>query len=1145
MSQDTGHTQTKPLDRSLRSGLERTIRAAREIAEAGAKASLEFLGVGSASPFSHLTDKEKEIRRKLRIHGRQLGDRLEPKTQLQDITLLLEEVAYEHWHRMLFARFLAENNLLMYPDSKSPVPVTLEECDELAGEEGARSGWELAARFASSMLPQVFRTDSPVFRLSLPPENQTGLEKLLSDLPTQVFDASDSLGWVYQFWQAKNKKLVGEKIKTSNLKIGPYELPIVTQLFTEPYMVSFLLDNTIGAWWASRKLSETDLINTETEEELRQKASINGVKFEYLRFVRDAENKWTPAAGIFEKWPSNLSELKILDPCCGSGHFLVAALNMLVPMRMYDESLSADEAVSAVLGQNLHGLEIDQRCVELAAFALAFAAWKYPSTSGYRPLPSLNIACSGLPITVSKSEWESLAQQDHGTRVVLGRIYDEFKEAPLFGSLINPKKSLSSQLTQWQGLEPVALPSFMDSKSDERMEMGVIAHGLAKASDLMISSYHLVITNVPYLARAKQGQKLKDFLESNFPRSKNDIATAFLERCLEFNSAGGTSAVVLPQNWLSQITYKDLREHLLASETWRLIARLGSGAFETISGEVVKAILLVMTHPADRSDLRLTGSITDKTRLVDQNHGWFIHGIDVSEPKSAREKASLLIESDIVAVEQARQLDNPDARVVLGSGSSAIELSQYAFSMRGIVSGDSDKWIRKFWELNWPHNRWRNLHSTPMFRSHFTGKEHVIDWSSNGNGMLRPGTTNQAYGNQGVALSQMRNLVATLFDGSLYDNNTGTIIPKNPAHLSAIWCFCSSPEYNEAVRKIDQKLNVTNATLVKVPFDLEKWQKVAAEKYPNGLPKPYSDDPTQWIFHGHPASSTDPLQVAVARLLGYRWPAELDEKMELSDEARRLVGKSCELEAFADRDGIVCIPPVRGESSGSDRLMNLLVASYGNDWNTDVMAQLLASAGHAGKSLDSWLREKFFVQHCKLFHQRPFIWHIWDGLQDGFSVLVNYHRLDRKKLESLIYLYLGDWIKRQAENVATGVDGSKERLAAAETLSKRLQLILEGESPYDIFVRWKSIEQQPIGWEPDINDGVRLNIRPFMSVPDIRKKGAGVLRDKPGIDWKKDRGRDVPSAPWYHIFDGDRINDHHLTLAEKKAARQASGRKVD
>ena len=102
---------------------------------------------------------------------------------------------------------------------------------------------------------------------------------------------------------------------------------------------------------------------------------------------------------------------------------------------------------------------------------------------------------------------------------------------------------------------------------------------------------------------------------------------------------------------------------------------------------------------------------------------------------------------------------------------------------------------------------------------------------------------------------------------------------------------------------------------------------------------------------------------------------------------------------------------------------------------------------------------------------------------------------------------------------------------------------LQGEAPLDIFVRWKPLAQQPIGWEPDINDGVRINIRPFMSAPDVGKKGAGVLRDKPGIEWKKDRGKDVDSAPWYNLGPvyggnpGDRINDHHLTLAEKQAAR--------
>ena len=373
----------------------------------------------------------------------------------------------------------------------------------------------------------------------------------------------------------------------------------------------------------------------------------------------------------------------------------------------------------------------------------------------------------------------------------------------------------------------------------------------------------------------------------------------------------------------------------------------------------------------------------------------------------------------------------------------------------------------------------------------------------------------------------MRQLFPYHYGKERFHQNVAVIIPNNDAHLPAIWCFCSSPEYNEAVRRIDQKLNVTNATLVKVPFDLERWTKIAEEKYPKGLPKPYTDDPTQWIFHGHPCGSviwsddekwtangplrTDStvLHVAVARLLGYRWPAELDAGMELADEQREWVGRCEELAGYADDDGIVCIPPVRGELAASDRLLNLLAAAYGDTWSNDILVALLKSADHAGKTLETWLREKFFTQHCKLFQHSPFIWHIWDGLHDGFAALVNYHTLDAKLLETLIYTYLGDWISRQKQDIASHVDGSQERLAAAEALKKKLELILEGEAPYDIFVRWKPLEQQPIGWNPDLNDGVRLNIRPFLTVPDVGKRGAGCLRDKPNINWNKDRGKDV------------------------------------
>jgi hypothetical protein len=1181
------------LDKTLRAKLERIIKTARDIAEDAARAALEQLGVGEPNAFAHLSEPERQLRRELRIHGRQLGDSLNGgKTQSMDC--LVEEVAYEHWHRMLFARFLAENNLLMYPDPEAPVAVTLEECEDLAPDEGAANGWELASRYAARMLPQIFRLDSPVFQLTLPPEHQHRLERLLADLPLEVFTASDSLGWVYQFWQAKKK----EEVNASEVKIGARELPSVTQLFTEPYMVSFLLDNSLGAWWV-KQLSvgsnqfavnaRTLLQSAQSEDELRAFFSRPGLPLEYLRFVKTSGSTlttdnffegehWMPAAGWFLEWPDHLSELKMLDPCCGSGHFLVAALLMLVPMRMELEGLSARDAVDAVLRQNIHALELDQRCVELAAFALALTAWKYPEAGGYRFLPELHVACSGLSISVKREEWLALAT--HAADLFAGEsqkelfgnrsaatlwhtqltagmeaLYALFSQAPVLGSLIDPHR-ITGDLFRANFSQTAELLQEVLARENnaEYHEAAVVAQGLANAATLLAGKYHWVITNVPYLARGKQCDSLRLFCEQHYPEAKNDLATVFLDRCLEFCVEGGTTSIVLPQNWLFLGSYKKFREKLLKNDIWNLIARLGPGAFEMINGEVVKAILITLS----KGNSVQQSEVSAKHRL---------RGLDVSEPRTAAEKALGLLTAEVKSVEQGRQLENPDARIGFYEQEDGGHIVEVAECYQGLVTGDIERFTRKHWEVDVSNSKWLPFRRSNNNGSYYGDVSEAILWE-NGTGQLHNYASvaraqlhdmhesgNRAWGRLGVAINRMGDLKAVPYWGEHYDNNVAVVCPsKNGSILKALNVFLQSEDFHIAIRELDQALKVTNATLLKVPFDLDRWTKVAEEKYPNGLPKPYTDDPAQWIFHGHPCGSvvwdeaskwtksgsfrsdSTVLHIAVARLLGYRWPAELDPAMELADEQREWVIRCEALFPFADGDGIVCIPPVRGEASAADRLLKLLAAAYGDAWSNDIQAQLLNSADHAGKTLETWLREKFFTQHCKLFQHRPFIWHIWDGLRDGFAALVNYHKLDYKNLETLIYTYLGDWISRQKQDIIAGVDGAEERLAAAEALKKKLELILEGENPYDIFVRWKPLDQQPVGWNPDLNDGVRLNIRPFLTIPDVGKKGAGILRDKPNIKWDKDRGKDVESAPWFPIFKGERINDYHLSIADKRTA---------
>ena len=1167
MSQVTS-LNLQPLDKKLRNKLERTVKEARDVAESGALAALKQLEVGQAKIKSLTSDAEKDLRRRLRIHGRQLGDKRKASGE-QERDRLVEEIAYEHWHRMLFARFLAENHLLMYPDPDEPVSVSLEDCEDMAVDEGAKNGWELAARFATKMLPQIFRVDSPVFELELPPEKQQRLESLLADLDDEVFTASDSMGWVYQFWQAEAKKRINE----SEVKIGARELPAVTQLFTEPYMVSFLLDNSLGAWWAAHRLSEEDLRKATSEQELREKAALPGVPLEYLRFVRtpsgsegegeESTGPWTPAAGAFDAWPGSLSELKTLDPCCGSGHFLVAALLMLTPMRMKLEGLSAREAVDCVLSENLHGLEIDQRCVELAAFALALAAWRFPDAGGYRVLPDLNLACCGLSVSVAKEEWKELAKDNNQLKIALDWMYDEFKDAPVLGSLLNPAKSMAARVVRWEDLAPLLETALEDKQDEAAKEATVVAHGLAKASLLLSSRYTWVVTNVPYKNIGDMVDEVADYANDYCPDGAVAFETVFLQRCLGYCNDGGICSLVLPQNWLFQHAYNSFRERILASKDWRLLARLGARAFETISGEVVKAILLLIR------DQFVESFALDESRDIP-----FV-ALDVAALKTAEEKAEGLREHELLNLDQTVQLANPSAIVSFDSASTSERMSEHGDSIQGIKTGDDGRTRRNFWEVESHADQWAYYQSTVKSDCSFGGLEHIVYWADDGYGLARRQGM-KAWGRSGVAVSQMSALPCATFLGEKYDSNMTALVTSEANATRALIAYGLSGELATEVRKIDASLKPSNGAFEKIPFDLDHWQQVAAEKYPHGLPEPYSDDPTQWIFHGHPASSTDALQVAVARLLGYRWPAELDAEMELATDARAWVKYSSQLTDLADDDGIVCIPAVGSEQPAEDRLLNLLHRAYEEgraqeqvfhdkldaaDENDPVTVDLwrrgwqpslpdsfpawrdslLEAAGHAGKTLESWIRDKFFTQHCKLFHHRPFIWH---GLKDGFSVLINYHKLDNKLLKTLIYTYLNDWIKRQKQDQAAGVDGSEEKHAAAQWLKEQLEQILEGESPHDIFVRWKSLQEQPIGWSPDLNDGVRLNIRPWMTVADVKKRGAGLLRDKPNIKWTKDRGKDVKSAPWYHLGPeyggkkGDRINDHHLTLAEKTSCTE-------
>jgi hypothetical protein len=1104
-----------PLASDFRRQLENVVVQARDLAETAARAALKRWAVDTAQPFEHFSAAEKAFRKRLRARGQQAGDRRDERKDTQEIERLTEELAYEYWHRMLFARFLAENNLLMHPDG---VAVTLAECEELAESEKAPDGFVLAARYASRMLPEIFRTDDVLLEVEFPINDRLPLEKRLASLPTQVFTADDSLGWVYQFWQSKKK----DEVLKSGQKIDGRSLPAVTQIFTEHYMVEFLLHNTIGAWWCSQHGIMGPPGGAGVPE------GKCPVRLDYLRWKDDG----TPAAGSFEGWPKTLKEFTMLDPCCGSGHFLVTALSLLAPLRQRDDGLSAADAIDAVLRENLHGLELDPRCTQIAAFAVALTAWKYPGADGrslgYRPLPRMNIACSGQGVVGAKDDWLRLANGDERFREGIARLYELFSRAPTLGSLIDPR-SVDSDLfaigySTLKDTLDLALKT--DGTDPDRLAIGVAAQGAALAAAILAREFALVTTNVPYLGSGKQANELRDYINDKFSDGKPDLATAFVLRCLGFCSSSGTIALVTPQNWLFLTTYTKLRKRLLSERRWDIVARLGSNAFQDMNWWAATTAMVVVSA----------------CRSVES---WEISGIDVSGDKCQEVKAACLanrVPTRLQIMSQEVQRCNPDSRVVLESLNAGILLGEVGLCLYGMCSGDSPRFTIYSWEIPSISKPWVPLQDAVSKVTHHGGMEMLFNWDD-GDGEYvhyvreRLGESGvhawirgtEAWGSKGICISRIGNLACSLYEGDCFDQNVMVLVPNDPDLLAGLWCFISSESFSKEVRKLDQKLSITPNTLKAVAYDHGIWSTVAANQYPQGLPPAKSSDLTQRSFDGSITPNNAPLQICIARLLGYEWPAQLQDR----------------LSSHIDADGIVPIPAARGEPPASERLREILRGALSPVWSVSLENKLLTDAGaKSGRSLDDWLRDLFFEQHCKLFYNRPFIWHIWDGRKDGFACLVNYHKLDYKRLESLTYAYLQDWITAQAAAAKSGKTGADLRLSAAQALQDKLKLILAGEPPYDIFVRWKPLADQPIGWNPDLNDGVRLNIRPFMT--------AGILRKNPNIKWTKDRGnepeRPGDQYPWFwngKSFTGERVNDIHLTNAEKQAARDQRKAKGD
>ncbi len=429
-------------------------------------------------------------------------------------------------------------------------------------------------------MPFLFQPINDYTELLMPDDLLSGSSILAltreAILPEVAEKGVEVIGWLYQFYISEKKdEVMGKTVKTE-------DIPAATQLFTPDWIVRYLVENSLGRLWmlnhpASRLAESMEYYIPATEQDA-----------DFLKVMSP-------------------EELKVCDPCCGSGHMLTYAFDLLA--RIYEEAgFSPREIPSLILKNNLHGIEIDPRAGELAAFALTMKAREHDSRFLRREnAPQPNI-CVLQNVTFDDEEFKSYMDfigRDLFT-AALQTTLRQFEKADCFGSLIVPQLADSAAVLAELESRDVSGQLFLTN-----IHQKVLA--VIRQAEYLSPHYHVVVTNPPYMGSKGMNTDLKKFAETKYSDSKSDLFAMFIERCLELVQKHGTIGMITMQSWMFLSSFEKLRTKLLDEDTILSMAHLGPRAFDTIGGEVVQttAFTLTNTHIPDYQGAFL--------RLIDGN----------------------------------------------------------------------------------------------------------------------------------------------------------------------------------------------------------------------------------------------------------------------------------------------------------------------------------------------------------------------------------------------------------------------------------------------------------------------------------------------------------------------------------------------
>ena len=1063
---------------------------------------------------------------------------------------VMEEIAYTWFNRFIALRFMEVNGYLpsrvrvFTDDENNFKPQILTEAINMeldgldmekvyalknANDDDALFKYMLIVQCnaLSSILPGMFQRISDYTELLFPDNllrEGSVIEQMISMIPEEDWkDAVQIIGWLYQYYNSEKKDDVFAALK-KNVKITKENIPAATQLFTPDWIVRYMVENSLGRLWVEghpndELKSQWKYYLEEAEQEPEVQAQLAEIRKEYAALTPD--------------------QLKVIDPCSGSGHILVYMFDVLV--KIYEAyGYSARDAVKSIVENNLYGLDIDDRAAQLAYFAVMMKARQYDRrffSRGIQPHVYAIVESNH----VDSFALEYFCNGDAKLKKAMDTIIKELHDAKEYGSIL----TVTPQ--DWSAL----YARFTEIKEDIHISREAALRELlplVQTAEALAQKYDTVVTNPPYMGSSGMSAKLSNYVKKNYPDSKSDLFAVFIEKCGQMPKKNGYQAMITQHAWMFISSFENLRAKIY-DKTFVSLVHLGIKAFEEIGNDVVQTSAFVARGKTIANFVSKCVRLVDCKNYFEKEQAYLAGLYQFSSKASDFKKIpgmpfAYWVGSQFIAnFIDSRFIDNYG--VLTGSQN---------------ITGDNEKFLRCFWEVSAPSvgSKWRFYAKGGDYRQYYGNLSFVVDWSDTARNFYATNKTSNLLGKeywfkQGITYSAITSRgtgFRYLPEGCIFDKGGPSInlksdIPEILALLNTnvakyyFWVF--NPSINLQVKDVKNfpvilshddnvvEMAKTNLNYCKEDWDsqetswdflhhpllrrvstiaeaFKQWQNEcdirfnrlkANEEELNrifisiyGLNNEVSSDVEDRDVTVHRADLKEEIRSFISYAVGCMFG-----RYSLDVDGLAYAGGAWDESKYstfhADKDNI--IPICDDEYFDDDivgRFVEFVETVYGEDTldgNLKFIADALGGKGQPKDVIRDYFLNDFYTDHCSRYSvtgsgKRPIYWLFDSGKKNGFKALIYMHRYQPDTIARI----RTDYVHEQQGRYRTAIADLESRIANADTGSRvkltkqltKLQNQAEELRVYEEKIHHLADQMIRI----DLDDGVKHNYAIFQDV---------------------------------------------------------------